>query len=148
MSIGAPKLIVVGALRAHGASRQGAIVVTRRHPKDHMGGYWELPGGKVERGESPVEALERELAEELGVQVEHSVPLTFSYHRYPDRHLLFLCYEIWLCAHSCAPQALASSALKWLAIPDLPALSMPPANEPLVAAIMSRARLLEAEGSS
>jgi 8-oxo-dGTP diphosphatase len=43
--------------------------IARRKPDKNLGGYWEFPGGKIEEGESPISALERELMEELGMKV-------------------------------------------------------------------------------
>ena len=46
----------------------GRVLLARRKPGKHMGGRWELPGGKIEPGESPEDSLARELAEELGLE--------------------------------------------------------------------------------
>jgi 8-oxo-dGTP diphosphatase len=48
----------------------GLVLLARRRPGKHMGGKWELPGGKIEPGETPEQSLARELAEELAVQAQ------------------------------------------------------------------------------
>jgi 8-oxo-dGTP diphosphatase len=65
-----PPLLVVGAAVVDDLDRPTTLLAARRIEPPNMAGGWELPGGKVEPGESPIEALHRELAEELGVEVE------------------------------------------------------------------------------
>ena len=48
--------------------QRGEFLIARRSPQDTLGGFWEFPGGKVEKGETPQECLEREILEELGVE--------------------------------------------------------------------------------
>jgi 8-oxo-dGTP diphosphatase len=50
--------------------RSGRVLAARRTAPSHAAGRWEFPGGKLEPGESPVEALVREIREELGCQIE------------------------------------------------------------------------------
>lgn len=58
------------------------LLVTRRPPGDKLEGLWELPGGKVEPGESPEECLQRELEEELDMQSEIGELLATTVHHY------------------------------------------------------------------
>ncbi|MBJ7289039.1 (deoxy)nucleoside triphosphate pyrophosphohydrolase [Williamsia sp.] len=58
------RLVVAGAV-----IDDGRLLVAQRARPEHLAGLWELPGGKVEVGETPAEALRRELDEELGVEV-------------------------------------------------------------------------------
>ena len=136
----APTLVVVG-LVGHGHDVDGAplYVVTRRPQGVHLAGQWELPGGRVEDGETPEEALRRELREELGVTVEGVVPMTFVHHRYPDRDLLILFYETSTSPSSPAPAALASDELRWLTASEVAQLPMPPANDGFRAMLTARA---------
>jgi 8-oxo-dGTP diphosphatase len=66
--VDAPRL-VVGAILVDRLDRPSRVLAARRTRPPALAGRWELPGGKVEPGEQPEEALHRELAEELGVTV-------------------------------------------------------------------------------
>ncbi len=61
--------LVVGAAIVDDLGRPGTLLAARRTEPARLAGGWELPGGKVEAGEDPVEALHREIAEELGVRI-------------------------------------------------------------------------------
>lgn len=72
--------------------REGAILICRRRRDQLHGGKWEFPGGKVEPGESPRSALQRELEEELSIEVleaEECLRYDFSYAEGPTVHLVF-----------------------------------------------------------
>ena len=68
----------------------GRVLLTQRPEGKKLAGLWEFPGGKVEAGETPEQALIRELQEELGIDTWASclAPLTFASHSYEDFHLL------------------------------------------------------------
>ncbi len=110
----------------------GRVLVAQRPAGKSMAGLWEFPGGKVEAGERPEEALIRELAEELGIAVREAclAPFTFASHTYPDFHLLmplYLCRRWEGIVRPCEGQA-----LKWLRPSDLSRIAMPPADLPLI----------------
>ena len=105
-----------------------------------MAGLWEFPGGKVDSGEIPANALIRELHEELGIKVLDCQPMTFVEASVDGRHLLMLLY---LCrAWEGTPRLLHASALQWAKPDDLYALDMPPADLPLIASIAAAAQCL------
>lgn len=62
--------------------RAGEVLIGQRRPDQPMGPLWEFPGGKIEPGESPQEALVRELAEELGIRAQIGPPVTRIRHHY------------------------------------------------------------------
>ena len=70
------------------------VLIAQRPPGKALAGLWEFPGGKVESGERPEDALIRELREELGIVVKEPclAPLAFASHAYPDFHLLMPLY--------------------------------------------------------
>lgn len=124
-------LVVAAAL----IDKDGRVLLAQRPPNKFMAGLWEFPGGKVEDGENPEDALIRELNEELGIDTWGSclAPLSFASHSYEDFHLLmplFACRK-WIGT----PMAMEGQVLKWVSKNDLKNYAMPPADIPLIAAI-------------
>lgn len=111
------------------------VLVARRPKGRHMAGLWEFPGGKVEEGELPEDALIRELSEELGIDVTHSclAPLTFVSHSYDDFHLLM---PLYVCRQwEGEIEAQEGQELAWVRPNRLNDYDMPPADEPLRATL-------------
>ena len=109
------------------------VLIARRPEGREMAGLWEFPGGKVEAGEKPEDALIRELAEELGIDVTESclAPLTFASHGYEKFHLLM---PLYVCRKWDGEiTALEGQELAWVRTNRLTQYEMPPADEPLKA---------------
>ena len=70
------------------------VLVARRAEGKHLAGYWEFPGGKVEKGESPEACLARELEEEFGIAVEVGNFVAENVHDYGDKIVRLLAYEV------------------------------------------------------
>ncbi|MGN6389227.1 MAG: NUDIX domain-containing protein [Burkholderiaceae bacterium] len=79
----APTDVAVGILMR----QNGDVLLAQRPPGKPYAGYWEFPGGKLERGETVIEALQRELMEELGVAIQDAEPWCCVEHRYPHAHV-------------------------------------------------------------
>lgn len=132
---GAP-LVAAGALIAG-----GRLLAAQRSSPPALAGLWELPGGKVEDGEEPVEALTRELREELGVTVAVG-PLVAP----PDGGdwplLGGLVMRVWLCTISDGvPLPLQDhSAVAWVRLAELERLPWLPPDLPIVRAVREAVR--------
>ena len=127
----APRLLVVaGALQRE----DGLWLMHRRPSGKHHGGLWEFPGGKVESTEIPVQALCRELAEELGISVfpDAVAPFFFAESEADDSQpsIVILLYKVsgW----TGEPAALEGGKVDWFAAHELPSLSKPPLDCRLV----------------
>jgi len=111
-------------------------VLLAQRPKDKfLAALWEFPGGKVEPGETPEDALVRELHEELGINTWESclAPLNFASHSYSEFHviiLLFAC-RTW----KGIPVSKENQALRWVRVNDMTSYPMPPADIPLVSTL-------------
>ena len=95
-----------------------------------MGGLWEFPGGKVEDGEMPAAALERELEEELALSATIGAPLTFAVHEEPGMRIVLLFYAATLGGSQ--PMALEGQEIAWVAPEHLPSYPTPPADAELI----------------
>jgi 8-oxo-dGTP diphosphatase len=125
----APIHVVAGVLR----DAQGRILLTERPHGKHLAGLWEFPGGKCEEGEAPVDALARELREEIGVTVESARPLIGIPHAYPDKLILL---DVWqITAWSGTPEPCEGQRLAWIEPDALDRVSMPPADRPVLTAL-------------
>lgn len=118
----------------------GNILLAQRSAHKHQGGKWEFPGGKVESGETPLQALSRELEEELGIQVQHAQPLIKIRHVYPELAVLLDVWEVT--AFSGTAHGREGQSVAWFDAEQLPALEFPPANAPIVTAARLPAQCL------
>lgn len=129
------KLVLVAACALIDAD--GRVLIAQRPPGKTMEGLWEFPGGKMEAGERPEEALIRELSEELGIAVKEAclAPLTFASHTYADFHLLM---PLYVCRRwEGQVTARHHSRLAWVRPNKLRDYPMPPADIPLVSHLMT-----------
>ena len=113
----------------------GRILITERRGDGPFDGLWEFPGGKIDSSESSVEALNRELAEELGIEVTASKPFMDLRHEYPDRtvDLEFFLVTAW----QGNPEGLEGQGLRWVLPSELDPEVLLPADVPVVDALLS-----------
>jgi 8-oxo-dGTP diphosphatase len=108
------------------------VLIAQRPPGKALAGFWEFPGGKLDPGERPEQALIRELHEEVGITVKEAclAPLTFASHAYDDFHLLM---PLYICRRWEGDViAREGQTLAWVRANRLREYKMPPADIPLI----------------
>lgn len=115
---------------------QQQVLLALRSSKQHQGGKWEFPGGKVEQAETVQAALQRELKEELAITVTDAEPFMLLNYSYPERQVKL---DIWLVTgFSGEPAGLEGQPLQWVNISDLANITFPDANQPIVELLQQR----------
>ncbi|MFV0431047.1 MAG: 8-oxo-dGTP diphosphatase MutT [Alphaproteobacteria bacterium] len=111
----------------------GKILVAQRPKGKSMAGFWEFPGGKIEAGEVPEQALIREFKEELGVDIalEGMDAVSFVSYDYDKFHLFMPVWAIYQWKGEL--KGCEGQALKWIEPSELDNLPMPPADVPMLA---------------
>ncbi len=119
------KLVVAGLIV--GGNR---VLIAQRRADQALPLQWEFPGGKVEPGEAPVDALARELREELGVTATVGRIWDVLFHTYPEFDLVMLVYACRIASGE--PRAVEVADVAWVPPQELPAWDILPADRPLV----------------
>jgi len=132
------RLLLVAAAALLDSS--GRVLITQRPAHKQLGGLWEFPGGKVELGEAPEQALVRELKEELDLTVEPDAldPFAFASHAYPEFHLLMPLYVATKFGGVIKLDPNSAQEAKWVRPTELRAHDMPPADVVLVNRLIER----------
>ena len=128
-------IVVVAAV----IERDGAVLLARRKPGGPHGGLWEFPGGKVEHGELPEQALARELYEEFGVAAEVGEFIVASVHAYAHVAVDLRAYAVRL--PDGVPHMTDHDALAWVPVAELERYPMPAADVPIARALRERSGL-------
>jgi len=125
----APPVIVSAAVLFEG----GRVLLTRRMKGAHLAGFWEFPGGKVEEGEDPEDALVRECREECGIEIEVDDILDVTFHRYEEKDVLLLFYRCRLVSGEVQHLGVADHV--FCSPADLGKYPLPPPDDGVVAKI-------------
>lgn len=120
------QLQVVGAV----VIKDGLVLCAQRGGDGALPGLWEFPGGKIEPGESPAEALGREVTEELGCVIDVGREITTTTHEYDFGVVTLTTFHCTLIAGT--PEASEHAAIAWLDPADLMKLPWAPADIPAV----------------
>ena len=124
--------VVAGAL----LDPAGLVLIAQRPPGKVLAGRWEFPGGKLAAGETPAEALQRELREELGIEVS-AFEWVLDITNQPDQKPLTLhCFVVT--DYQGEPEPLDGQGLKWVSIDELHAQDILEADQPFIEALQRR----------
>lgn len=116
--------------------RRGRILIAQRPLGGMLGGLWEFPGGKRERGESLEECLRREIQEELGVEIEVGRPVTQVKHAYTH-------FRITLHAFECAliggkPKAIQVADWRWVRLEEMERFAFAVTDRKIITALQNQ----------
>jgi 8-oxo-dGTP diphosphatase len=117
--------VVTGLIR-----KNGKILVGQRPVGHSLAGQWEFPGGKIERDESPEQALARELQEELAIEADIGMLKLASTHSYSDTGIVILFYEVLFWKGE--PKTVHHMELRWVEPYELKNLRIPDANKKIL----------------
>lgn len=116
--------------------KEGNVLVAKRKAGGSLAGFWEFPGGKVEPGETPEQALYRELKEELAIETVVGVHIGDSIFSYKDKTI---CLKGYL-AHYLSGDFILDShdEIAWVPAQELLSYQLAPADVPLVERLLSQ----------
>lgn len=120
--------VAVGVVK----NADGSILLALRAPSAHQGGLWEFPGGKIEPGETSLQALRRELKEEVDIWADSAIPLITIKHFYPTRAVRLHVFLVE--AFSGKAKGLEGQPIAWVPSDELNRYPFPAANRPIIAA--------------
>ena len=124
-------VVVAGLIRGpEDGPNADRYLISRRPSGTHLAHSWEFPGGKLELGESPEAGLQRELQEELGIEVQVDEVFAVGQHVYGDKDVLLLVYDARITGGT--PTCIEVAAFRWVTAAELVEIPLPPADVPVV----------------
>ena len=114
-------------------NNQGDILLTQRKAGQHLEGFWEFPGGKIEANETHLSALQRESLEEINYQPTNPKHLTSIIHHYSKKTVQLHVYHCIEPSPSASPNEM--QPMKWVHKSKLKHIKLPAANKPILTLI-------------
>ena len=114
-----------------------SFLISKRQKGKHLEGFWELPGGKLETGESRLNGLRRELEEEINIQCTDCRPFKQVRHVYNDRSILLDVWEVK--AFEGEVKAREDQQVRWIKVENVRKYQFPEADQPIIDAIVNSA---------
>lgn len=109
---------------------ENQVLLSKRQAHQDLSGFWEFPGGKIESGETPVQALMREFSEEVDLQTQGWQPLTEIIWAYEHKTV---CLNVFITnVFSGKPCGKEGQLIEWRALHDLDAKDFPAANQEII----------------
>lgn len=117
-------------------NNQGEILIARRKEGKAMAGYWEFPGGKVEKGENPQDSLVRELKEEMNIKVKVKEYFDTNIHDYDKFKIKLIAYLTEIEEGNMILKD--HDAIEWVQVDQLKSFNLAPADIPFVAKLQNK----------
>ncbi len=121
--------VAVGVIK----NKDGQYLIAKRREEAHQGGLWEFPGGKIEKNESVLNALKRELKEEVGISLLTAEPLIKIQHDYGDKSVLLDVFKVENFSGKAFGQE--GQLVEWVYPSDFHSYLFPNANHAIIKAI-------------
>lgn len=122
--------VVAGIIVKNTAGNERQVLLAKRNAKQHQGGLWEFPGGKVDTNEDHFSALQRELQEELGITIQNSQFFQEIKFDYSDKQVALNFYLI--SDYTGNEHGAEGQPLEWVRLSELKNYSFPEANQAIV----------------
>ncbi len=114
------------------------FLISKRQKGKHLEGFWELPGGKLEPGESPLNGLRRELEEEINIRCINARPFRQVRHEYRDRSILLDVWEVR--TFEGVVKAREGQQVRWVRVENMGRYRFPEADQPIIDSIADSAK--------
>lgn len=118
-------------------SEDNRLFIAKRPEHVHQGGLWEFPGGKQESNETALQALQRELAEEIGIRIDPDAvfPLVEISHNYPDKQVVLDVYRVQ--SFSGDAHGAEGQETRWIELHEINQYPFPAANQGIIRALLA-----------